>query len=76
MVGAVHVPPPRRRPGGRTARTRAQVLDAVLAELGEHGYDGLTMEAVAARAGVHRAAALGGPLRPVRGRRHPSRPTR
>ncbi|MEO3784116.1 TetR/AcrR family transcriptional regulator [Actinocorallia sp. B10E7] len=32
-----------------------QVLDAVRAELGEHGYDGLTMDAVAARAGVHRA---------------------
>ncbi|MEU1663077.1 TetR/AcrR family transcriptional regulator [Streptomyces sparsogenes] len=48
-------PPPRRRPGGRTARVRTQVLDAVLAELGEAGYDGLTMEAVAARAGVHRA---------------------
>ncbi|HEY3506175.1 MAG TPA: TetR/AcrR family transcriptional regulator [Actinocatenispora sp.] len=47
--------PPRRRPGGRTARIRAQVLDAVRAELGEHGYDGLTIEAVAARAGVHRA---------------------
>ncbi|GAA2323961.1 TetR/AcrR family transcriptional regulator [Streptomyces cuspidosporus] len=47
--------PPRRRPGGRTARVRTQVLDAVLAELGEAGYDGLTMEAVAARAGVHRA---------------------
>jgi AcrR family transcriptional regulator len=46
---------PQRRPGGRTARTRQQVLDAVLAELGEHGYDGLTVEAVAARAGVHRA---------------------
>ncbi|MFI6796571.1 TetR/AcrR family transcriptional regulator [Streptosporangium canum] len=44
-----------RRPGGRTARIRTQVLDAVLAELGEHGYDGLTMDAVAARAGVHRA---------------------
>ncbi|MCG8914571.1 TetR/AcrR family transcriptional regulator [Actinokineospora sp. PR83] len=48
-------PTPRRRPGGRTARTRQQVLDATLAELGEHGYDGLTVEAVAARAGVHRA---------------------
>jgi AcrR family transcriptional regulator len=48
-------PPTRRRPGGRTARIRAQVLDAVRAELGEHDYDGLTMEAVAARAGVHRA---------------------
>src|ERR1700744_4287717 len=43
------------RPGGRTARVRAQVHDAVLAELGEHGFDGLTMDAVAARSGVHRA---------------------
>ncbi|MFC9020522.1 hypothetical protein ACFTZG_30960, partial [Streptomyces albidoflavus] len=34
-------PGPRPRPGGRTARTRRQVLDAVLAELGEHGYDGV-----------------------------------
>ncbi|MES4902961.1 MULTISPECIES: TetR/AcrR family transcriptional regulator [unclassified Streptomyces] len=47
-------PPTQRRPGGRTARIRAQVLDAVRAELGEHGYDGLTTDAVAARAGVHR----------------------
>ncbi|WNM30842.1 TetR/AcrR family transcriptional regulator [Streptomyces sp. Li-HN-5-11] len=47
-------PPTRRRPGGRTARIRQQVLDAVVAELGEHGYDGLTTDAVAARAGVHR----------------------
>ncbi|UNZ21153.1 TetR/AcrR family transcriptional regulator [Streptomyces sp. 891-h] len=47
-------PPTRRRPGGRTARIRTQVLDAVLAELGEHGYDGLTTDTVAARAGVHR----------------------
>ncbi|QHY94866.1 Transcriptional regulator, TetR family [Streptomyces sp. S4.7] len=47
--------PPDRRPGGRTARIRAQVLDAVRAELGEHGYEGLTVEGVAARAGVHRA---------------------
>ncbi|GGX44579.1 TetR/AcrR family transcriptional regulator [Streptomyces noursei] len=47
-------PPTRRRPGGRTARIRRQVLDAVLAELGEHGYDGLTTDTVAARAGVHR----------------------
>ncbi|KZM72907.1 TetR/AcrR family transcriptional regulator [Nocardia terpenica] len=48
-------PAPRPRPGGRTARTRAQVLDAVRAELTEHGYDALTIDTVAARAGVHRA---------------------
>lgn len=47
-------PPARRRPGGRTARIRARVLDAVRAELVEHGYDELTVDTVAARAGVHR----------------------
>ncbi|MYY00981.1 MULTISPECIES: TetR/AcrR family transcriptional regulator [unclassified Streptomyces] len=46
---------PGRRPGGRTARVRAQVLDAVRAELTESGHEGLTVEGVAARAGVHRA---------------------
>ncbi|MGW4323229.1 TetR/AcrR family transcriptional regulator [Streptomyces sp. NPDC004684] len=44
-----------RRPGGRTARVRAQVLAAVRAELAERGHEGLTMEGVATRAGVHRA---------------------
>lgn len=44
----------RPRPGGRTARIRDQVLDAVRAELTEHGYDALTVDTVAARAGVHR----------------------
>jgi AcrR family transcriptional regulator len=34
---------------------RAAVLDAVQAELVEHGYDGLTIDGVAARSGVHRA---------------------
>ncbi|WP_419999601.1 TetR/AcrR family transcriptional regulator [Streptomyces boninensis] len=48
-------PPADRRPGGRTARIRAQVLDAVRAELAEGGHEGLTIEAVATRAGVHRA---------------------
>jgi AcrR family transcriptional regulator len=42
------------RPGGRTARVRAAVLAAVEAELAEHGYDGLTIDGVAARSGVHR----------------------
>jgi AcrR family transcriptional regulator len=44
-----------RRPGGRTARTRAVVLAAVEAELLDHGFDGLTVDAVAERSGVHRA---------------------
>ncbi|MDT0457539.1 TetR/AcrR family transcriptional regulator C-terminal ligand-binding domain-containing protein [Streptomyces sp. DSM 41527] len=50
-------PPPTpgtRRPGGRTARTRAAVRDAVLAGLTEHGYPGLTVEYVAEHSGVHK----------------------
>lgn len=46
---------PRRRPGGRTSRVRTQVLDAIRAELAERDYDEITLDAVAARAGVHRA---------------------
>jgi AcrR family transcriptional regulator len=42
------------RPGGRTARVRAGVLEATVAELIEHGYAGLTVEGVAARAGVNK----------------------
>jgi AcrR family transcriptional regulator len=45
-------PPGTRRPGGRTARTRAAVLQAALSELIENGYPGLTVERIAARAGV------------------------
>ncbi|QHF97801.1 TetR family transcriptional regulator [Streptomyces sp. NHF165] len=43
------------RPGGRTARVRSQVLESVGPLLMEYGYDGLTIEAVAIRSGVHRA---------------------
>lgn len=42
------------RPGGRTARTREAVRQATLAELAEGGFDGLTVESVAARSGVHK----------------------
>lgn len=42
------------RPGGRSARVRAAVIDAVLAELRGSGYDGLTVETVATRSGVHK----------------------
>jgi AcrR family transcriptional regulator len=44
----------RTRPGGRTARIRAAVLDATVAELTALGFDALTVEQVAARAGVHK----------------------
>ncbi|MER7000335.1 TetR/AcrR family transcriptional regulator [Streptomyces sp. NPDC000410] len=44
----------RPRTGGRSARVRAQVLEAVGALLLEAGYDGLTVDTVAERAGVHR----------------------
>ncbi|MFE3183411.1 TetR/AcrR family transcriptional regulator C-terminal ligand-binding domain-containing protein [Streptomyces violascens] len=46
--------PGSRRPGGRTARTRAAVRDAVLTGLAEHGYPGLTVEYVAEHSGVHK----------------------
>jgi AcrR family transcriptional regulator len=42
------------RPGGRSARVRAAVQAATLSELAAAGYAGLTIEAVAERAGVHR----------------------
>jgi AcrR family transcriptional regulator len=46
--------PPMRRPGGRSAQIRARVLEAVLLELTEFGYQALSLERVAARANVHR----------------------
>ncbi|MFF9351762.1 TetR/AcrR family transcriptional regulator [Streptomyces sp. NPDC014734] len=48
------VAPGTRRPGGRTARTRAAVRDAVLSGLVELGYPGLSVEYVAERSGIHR----------------------
>lgn len=43
-----------RRPGGRSARIRAQALGAVQELLVQEGYDALSVDAVAERAGVHR----------------------
>ncbi|MEU4803422.1 TetR/AcrR family transcriptional regulator C-terminal ligand-binding domain-containing protein [Actinosynnema sp. NPDC023587] len=42
------------RPGGRSARVRAVVLEATYAELVRCGYLGMTVENVADRAGVHK----------------------
>ncbi len=49
-------PPVQRTPrlGGRSARVREAVLSAAFAELGEKGYDGFSVEAVARRSGVHK----------------------
>lgn len=43
-----------RRPGGRSARVRHDVMAAATELLAEAGYDGLSIEAVADRAGVHK----------------------
>lgn len=53
------------RPGGRAARVRTAVLQAASALLGEVGYDGMSVEDVATRAGVHRTTVY---------RRWPSKP--
>lgn len=42
----------RRRPGGRSERIRTAVLEAALSQLALHGYDGLSIAAVAREAGV------------------------
>jgi AcrR family transcriptional regulator len=44
----------KRRPGGRSARVRAAVLEATVEELAAGGYAKLSLEAVAARAGVNK----------------------
>ena len=43
-----------RRPGGRSARVRAAVLEAALQEVVDIGYARMTMEGVARRAGVNK----------------------
>ena len=43
-----------RRPGGRTAKVRAAVLLATEAALADGGYEALSIEDVARRAGVHK----------------------
>jgi AcrR family transcriptional regulator len=45
---------PDTRPGGRSARVRLAVLDAVLGILRDDGFAALTFDAVAQRSGVHR----------------------
>ncbi|MDT5255712.1 MAG: hypothetical protein QOD10_792 [Mycobacterium sp.] len=42
-----------RRPGGRSARVRAAVLQAALEAMAEHGPAGVTISEIARRAGVH-----------------------
>ena len=51
---AVTMEEPSRRPGGRSARVRAAVIGATLAELAERGYSGVSLDGVAARAEVHK----------------------
>ncbi|OUC75642.1 TetR/AcrR family transcriptional regulator [Gordonia lacunae] len=41
-----------RRPGGRTARVRRDVLDATLRHIADRGLDGLTVATIASAAGV------------------------
>src|SRR3954470_7765928 len=53
-MSASSAPVGEQRPGGRSARVRAAVLSATLEVLVETGYDGLSVDAVAARAGVHK----------------------
>jgi AcrR family transcriptional regulator len=44
----------KRRPGGRSARVRSAVLEATAEVLAEGGYGRLSVDEVAARAGVHK----------------------
>ena len=54
MTGETEVSAAARRPGGRSARVRAAVMAATLAELSDRGYSGVSLDSVAARAEVHK----------------------
>jgi AcrR family transcriptional regulator len=45
--------------GGKRDRTRAQLIEAAAQVIGEKGYDRVTLEEVAARAGMTRGAIYG-----------------
>lgn len=47
------------KPGGKRARTRQALIDAAVALVREQGFANVTMEAVAARAGVSRGSIYG-----------------
>jgi AcrR family transcriptional regulator len=47
-----------RRPGGRSARVRAAVLQATLEAMAEHGPGGVMVSEIARRAGVHASSVL------------------
>lgn len=55
-VGAVTAPREvgTQRPGGRSARVRAAVIAATLAELVDRGYSGVSLDSVSTRAAVHK----------------------
>src|SRR5215469_8632455 len=61
MADTARHTPPAARPGRRATRRHGRALeraiyDAVLAEMAEHGFDRLTLEGVARRAGTGKAA--------------------